>query len=133
MNAKKILIVEDELLIQMSEKIMLKNAGFEVTLANDGLQAIELATSNHYDIIFMDIGLPDLSGIEVTKKIRDYEKQELKTHSPIIIALTAHPFKELGETCQAAGMNAYIQKPLSVHKIDKLVQTEMTSGYGEIL
>jgi len=128
---KKVLLVEDELLIQIPEKSMLKSKGFDVTVANTGALAIDLAGKDVYDLIFMDLGLPDIDGIEVTKKIRKNARENL--HKPsVIIALTAPPFKERGELCQATGMNAYIQKPLSINKIDRILQSGDFNTFNEI-
>ena len=93
--------------------------GHEVTVANDGVEAMELFNNHDFDLIFMDIQMPNMDGIEATKKIRDAGNS--KSDIPII-AMTAHAMKGDRERFLDAGMDDYISKPISVLGIKRILQ-----------
>ena len=104
----KILVAEDNLMNQELIRLVLQQKGYEVTIAANGKIALELAGKNKYDLIFMDIQMPVMDGIEATRKIR-----KLDHYNEIpIIAFTAHTLPEDREMCFDAGMNDMINKPL---------------------
>jgi len=125
------LIVEDDKMLQIGQKIVIQGQGFSVNIASDGKKAIEQVRKNQYDFIFMDFGLPDIDGSEVARKIRDIEALESRKAS-VIIAVTAHAYIDKGEICRVAGMDSYIQKPLSVDKLLQVIEKRY-SGFIEIL
>lgn len=103
-----ILIVEDNLINQKVLQISLKKLGFtNVTIANDGMECVELFNDKTFDVIFMDMQMPRLDGLDATRIIRslDLSKQ------PCIIALTANAFQEDVTLCKEAGMNDFLAKP----------------------
>ena len=102
----KILLVEDNELNRMVAQNSLQYYNCQVAEAENGLQAIECLNKEHFDIILMDIQMPELDGIEATTIIRN----KLKLNTPII-ALTANAFKSEIEKCFIAGVNDYITKP----------------------
>jgi PAS domain S-box-containing protein len=102
----RILLVEDNKMNRLVAQNTLKHSGCVITEAVDGKEAIRLLRTNTYDVILMDIQMPEMNGIEATKMIRN----ELKINTPII-ALTANAFKTELEECKAAGMDAYVTKP----------------------
>jgi PAS domain S-box-containing protein len=104
-----ILLVEDNLLNQQVAKIMLEKLGCEVNVAANGSTALKMLEQHSYNMIFMDIGLPDMDGLAVTSEIRTRENG--KRRIPII-ALTAHVFERDIEHCFAAGMDDVMTKPL---------------------
>ncbi len=118
LEGKKIsvLVVEDNLINQKISSFSLKKAGMEVTLANNGLEAVELFKKQSFDVILMDIQMPVMDGYGATREIRKIE-ESLNTHIPII-ALTANAMQGDAEKCFSAGMDNYISKPF---KIDKLI------------
>ncbi|MGA1823722.1 MAG: response regulator [bacterium] len=101
-----ILIAEDDLVNQKIVMLTLKKAGFEVEIASDGIEAIEAASSRRYDLILMDVRMPNMNGLDVTRSLRE------KGLTVPIIALTANATKEDVETCLAAGCNNHIAKPI---------------------
>ena len=107
-----VLLVEDNPINQKVINIMLKNHGCKVDIAGTGEKALRLA-SDHYNIIFMDIGLPDINGIDVTKKLL---RENIISKTPII-ALTAHASESDRDLCLAAGMKDFISKPISNKKL----------------
>ena len=111
----RILIVEDQLQSSIVVKTILNNFGCNVDVAKDGQTAIDFFKNNSYDLILMDIGLPDINGYEVTKQIRLYEKS-FNTRVPIV-ALTAHFSEEEKQRCLEASMNAIFIKPLLKEKM----------------
>lgn len=103
----RVLVVEDMPLNQLLIKIILKDFGFDVDIAGNGKIAIEKLQENKYDIILMDLQMPELNGFEVTEHIRNKMNSQIP-----IIALTADVTTVDVEKCKAVGMNDYISKPV---------------------
>jgi two-component system aerobic respiration control sensor histidine kinase ArcB len=118
-KAHHILIVEDNTIAQTVAKSILKQMDCSSDLAENGKKALDLLKTNTYDLILMDIGLPDVDGYEVTRHIRLQELTK-KTHVPII-ALTAHAGDENKKRCIDAGMNAVLTKPLTAKSCADIV------------
>jgi len=116
-----VLVVEDQPIAAQIVANMLSNLGCTVEFATDGKIAIERIEKIEYDLIFMDIGLPELDGYETTRRIRLYELSK-GTHVPII-ALTAHVDDENKQKCLDVGMNAVISKPLTKEKAEEILNT----------
>jgi CheY-like chemotaxis protein len=102
-----VLVVEDVTLNQLLLKIILVEFGFGIDIANNGKIAIEKLQKNVYDIILMDLQMPEMNGFEATAYIRN----EMNSQIPII-ALTADVTTVDVEKCKAVGMNDYISKPI---------------------
>lgn len=124
----KILIAEDNSLNMVLSKTMLSQLmpNSEIYEARNGLEAIEQYKSISPDLIFMDIHMPELDGIEVTKKIRALEVNK-SNHLPIV-ALTAGALKEEKEKCLAAGMDDFLTKPLESIKIQTVLNKFFLQG-----
>lgn len=112
-----VLLVEDEKIVQMVFSSLLKKFGCKVTLAETGKEALEKANSNGYDMIFMDIGLPDMRGTDVTAEIRHSEKD---THTPIV-AVTGYSIGDVKDECDAAGIDAIYNKPVSINELKNIL------------
>ena len=106
-----ILVAEDNQINQKLIKRTLEDLGLNITLANNGLEAFEKRKNNDFDMIFMDIQMPVLDGVEATLEILEYEEDYNKPHTPIV-ALTANALKGDRERFLAAGMDEYTTKPL---------------------
>ena len=115
------LVVEDNTINQKLIKNVLNGFGVEVTLAKNGEVAVELRIQNEYDIIFMDIQMPVLGGIEATEKILEFEKKHRQTHVPIV-ALTANALEGDREKYLQAGMDNYLSKPIELEELNLLIQ-----------
>ena len=112
-----ILLVEDNLINQKLTQKILLNQGFRVDVAKNGKIAVEKFRAHHYDLIFMDIQMPMMDGLEATKKIRKIEASSRMGEERVkIIALTANSQQQDKENCLAAGMDDYINKPFDVKK-----------------
>lgn len=117
--AKKILIVEDNELNLKLFNDLLEAHGYETLETREGLKAIDLARKHKPDLILMDIQLPEVSGLEVTKWLK--EDDELRKIP--VIAVTAFAMKGDEEKIREGGCEAYISKPISVtHFIDTIKQ-----------
>ncbi|GAA0395718.1 MULTISPECIES: response regulator [Brevundimonas] len=108
--SKKILIVEDNELNMKLFHDLLESQGYETLQTREGMQALQLARAHRPDLILMDIQLPEISGLEVTKWIK--EDEEL-SNIPVI-AVTAFAMKGDEERIRQGGCEAYISKPISV-------------------
>ena len=97
----------------------LVNLGCCVDVAQTGEQALEMAVANPYNIIFMDVGLPGISGIETTVTIRRHH-ESLAKHTPII-GLTAYSDEQTQKECKAAGMDEVIIKPVEPKQLEELL------------
>ena len=113
----KILLVEDSDIGIMVAKLNFAALGCDIDIANTSRDALDLA-HNKYDIIFMDIGLDEMDGYEVTKKIRASISENKNTP---IIALTAHSNEQVKDLCHAAGMNDFLQKPLTQENLKTIL------------
>ena len=116
-SVQDILLVEDNRMNQLTALTILEKKGYRVDLAVNGREALEKLKNSKYDIILMDIQMPEMDGIEATKKIREEERQTGK-HIPII-ALTAYALQGDSERFLSKGMDFYVPKPI---KIDELLQ-----------
>ncbi len=111
-----VLVAEDNIINQKLIRHLLTEAGLNVDLANNGLEAFEKRRTGDYDLIFMDIQMPVLDGIEATHEILDYEEDEEVKHIPIV-ALTANALKGDKERFLKEGMDDYISKPLETSEL----------------
>lgn len=123
-----VLVAEDNMINQKLIKVVLENLGLKVTLASDGEEAYRAYTNDDYDMVFMDIQMPIMGGIESTHKILAYEKEQNLTHVPII-ALTANALPGDKEKYISEGMDDYATKPLEIKALEKLI-TKYTPVMG---
>ncbi|WP_428331766.1 two-component regulator propeller domain-containing protein [Mucilaginibacter sp.] len=109
----KILIAEDNLINQKMILRVLDKLGYDPELATNGLEVIALLNNQYYDLILMDVQMPEMDGLEATRYIRQHFSRQ-----PIILAMTANAMTEDKEICLRAGMNGYTAKPI---KLDTLL------------
>ncbi len=108
----QVLLAEDNIINQKLANGLLDKLGCKIKTVNNGKEALEAAKNNVYDIIFMDVQMPEMDGFEATGLIREWEKETGK-HTPIV-AMTAHAMKGDREKCINAGMDDYMTKPISL-------------------
>jgi signal transduction histidine kinase/DNA-binding response OmpR family regulator len=117
--AMHILLAEDNLINQRVAVSILEKAGHRVTVANNGRQTLDRWSEQAFDLILMDVQMPEIDGLEATAMIRAHEVKTGK-HIPII-ALTAHAMKGDQERCLATGMDGYVSKPIDARQLIELV------------
>jgi len=116
-----VLVAEDNNINQKLIKNVLNGFGIDVTLASNGEEAVNLRMQNDYDMIFMDIQMPVLGGVEATHKILEYEEKSRKHHIPIV-ALTANALSGDKEKYLEEGMDNYLSKPINLERLNILLQ-----------
>ncbi len=120
----QVLVAEDNPVNQVVARKVLEFLGQHVTLVANGVQAVEAVTANRYDLVFMDIQMPEMDGFEATRCIR-LQEQGTGTRVPIV-AMTAHAMEGYRERCVAGGMDGYVTKPVDrkqlVQEMQRLVQ-----------
>ncbi|MDD5137155.1 MAG: response regulator [Candidatus Omnitrophica bacterium] len=111
----KLLIVDDEKGITDALRDFFHNRGFAVSVANSGEEAIEAVKADRPDIVFLDIRMKAMSGLEALKKIKETDKK-IK-----VIMLTIHEEKEIVERAKELGADEYITKPFRIDYLDEIV------------
>ena len=125
----KILVVDDDEMNRRMMRLLLTRDGHDVQLAGNGLEALDAVKYQRYDVVFMDLQMPVMDGLEASRRIRDWENGGLRTY---IIALTASYLPEEGHLLFAAGIDNYVAKPFEVDHIKRLLaliaRGEMTAS-----
>lgn len=116
LGSKHVLVVEDDRLNQTIVCSMLHNAGFHTTTAEGGVEALSLIARHAFDLVLMDWQMPDMDGLQVTRRIRAGEAGRYGRIVPIV-ALTANAFAEDRAACLEAGMNDFLTKPVLAAKL----------------
>ena len=130
-SPKSILLAEDSLINQKLAIGLLEKWGHRVTVANDGREAVDLSGQRMFDLVLMDVQMPELDGLDATRSIR--HREELTgVHLPIV-AMTAHAMKGDRERCLEAGMDDYLTKPIRAEQLFQAVErigagTEVVGG-----
>ena len=122
-----VLLAEDNLVNQRVVRGVLEKQGHNVVVAANGREALEALKQHTFDLVLMDVQMPQMDGFEATRAIRKSEMLT-KTHIPII-ALTAHAMKGDQDRCFAAGMDGYLSKPIHAAELFKMVQTYRKKEY----
>jgi CheY-like chemotaxis protein len=117
----QILLAEDNPVNQKVAKRVLVHLGYQADIVNNGEEAIRAIANKSYDLILMDIQMPEMDGIEATKYIRKQEL-ELQTSPIAIIAMTANATEDDQNVCRDAGMSDYISKPIQIDKLKNILQ-----------
>jgi two-component system, sensor histidine kinase and response regulator len=119
----RILLAEDNPINQKVAATLLQRAGYSVDVVENGLQAVEAVRGKAYNLVLMDVQMPELDGLDATRKIR--ENEDKQTHLSII-AMTAHALKGDRERCLAAGMDDYLSKPLEPTEVLETIERWMS-------
>ena len=117
---QRILLVEDEFVNRTLTTMILEQEGWPITTAENGRQALEIMATQEFDLVLMDIQMPELDGFETTRAIRRQE-ESTGMHLPII-SMTAYAMPEDREKCLAAGMDDYISKPVERDNLCAILQ-----------
>ncbi len=117
-----ILLVEDNLINQFLAQSLLEQRGHKVAVATNGREALEILKKQHFDCVFMDVRMPEMSGEEATRIIRSGALKEVDPHVPII-ALTAYAVTGDRERLLAVGMDDYISKPIDMQELSRVLSS----------
>ena len=117
----QILLTEDNLINQKVATNIMEKWGHTVTVANNGKEALDILEKQNFDLIFMDVQMPEMDGFETTQRIRNSVSPNISPQIPIV-AMTANAMKGDRERCIAVGMDDYIAKPLNVEELFEVVQ-----------
>jgi CheY-like chemotaxis protein len=120
LHGLRILLAEDNRVNQMVAVRMLEKRGHRVQIANNGLEALQYARNERFDLILMDLQMPEMSGFEAVQAIREHEAPS-GSYTPVI-ALTAHAMDGYREKCIEAGMLGYVTKPIIFAKLFEAIE-----------
>jgi CheY-like chemotaxis protein len=115
-----VLLAEDNPVNKRLASRLLEKRGHQVSLASNGREALEAVKKQSFDLVLMDVQMPEMDGFEATAAIREWEKQNGKRVP--VIALTAHAMKGDKEQCLAVGMDGYLSKPIDAHELDGVLE-----------
>jgi PAS domain S-box-containing protein len=115
----QVLLAEDNQVNQLVATRIFEKLGYEVTVVNNGQDAVSAVRSRNFDLVAMDVQMPVMDGLEATAAIRAWEKT-IGTHA-LIVAMTAHAMKDDRERCLAAGMDSYVSKPIRIKELQELI------------
>ena len=131
-DAPFVLLVEDNPLIQAVTKQMLQANNVNVDVASTGREAIHLFKPEKYSLVYMDIGLPDMDGYEVSQRFRAIE-QAIKAPKTPILALTAHAMVDVKSFCIGAGMQGVLNKPLSFKQASQVFERYILKNTATVI
>jgi CheY-like chemotaxis protein len=114
----KVLLAEDHAVNRKVVLMLLKQLGVMADVAADGAQAIEAVEGERYDLVLMDIQMPEVDGLTATRTIRSRLAAD---RQPVIFGLTAHATTEYRDICLNAGMDGYLTKPLETERLRQLI------------
>lgn len=115
----KILVVDDDVLNQRMMQLLLTREGHLVDLVSNGLEAFEVIKIQKYDVVFMDLQMPVMDGIEASRRIRQWENGGQHT---FLVALTASYLPEKGHVLFEAGIDNYVSKPFEIEQVQQLLK-----------
>jgi signal transduction histidine kinase/ligand-binding sensor domain-containing protein/DNA-binding response OmpR family regulator len=113
----RIMFAEDNLINQQLTLKILSKLGYEPPMAENGQEVLEMLGQEHYDLILMDVQMPEMDGLEATRTIRRYAQEQ-----PVIIAMTANAMQGDKEICMEAGMDDYLSKPVKPDELVKMLE-----------
>jgi len=117
----KIMLVDDNKVNQRLAMLIFRQIGFSCDIASDGMEAFEMYKQKRYDLIFMDIQMPVMDGLESTQLIRAFEKDSEPLHRAIIVALSGSDLTENKDACLEVGMDDFIEKPIRVESLREYI------------
>lgn len=123
----KILVVDDDVLNRRLMKVLLTHEGYEVDLASNGLEAFNAIKYQQFDIVFMDLRMPEMDGLEASRRIREWEEGGQHT---FIVGLTASYLPEEGQKMFDAGIDNYISKPFQMEHIQRMLAYSAKARYS---
>ena len=126
-SALKILVVDDDVLNRRLMKVLLTHEGYHVDVAANGLEAFDAIKFQKFDIVFMDLRMPEMDGLEASRRIREWENGGQHT---FIVGLTASYLPEEGPKMFEAGIDNYISKPFQMDHIKRMLAYSARSHHS---
>ena len=126
----RVLLAEDNPVNQKVVSMMLQRRGHEVTVVDNGKKAVETCRQETFDLVLMDIQMPEMDGFEALASIRTLERAESRRRTTPIIALTAHAMKGDQDRCLDAGFDGYLSKPVRSADLEKAMAGIASEGTG---
>jgi len=121
----KILLIEDNLLNQKVVIFNLKKLNYDITPVTNGKDALKNIENSTFDLILMDLMLPEMNGFEITIEIRKFEQKNNVENPVPIIALTANTYDNDREKCFEVGMNDYLSKPFTAEQLIEIIHKNL--------
>jgi CheY-like chemotaxis protein len=121
-HTPNILYADDDAGQRRLVQILLNRIGWDHRMASDGLEAVEMAGRESFDLIVLDLRMPHLDGFQTVRRLRE---QGVTVPT---IALTALDYPELASDCQAAGYNGWLVKPITPHGLEQIMETYLAAG-----
>ena len=115
-------VAEDNAVNQLLATRLLEKRGHRVTMTMNGREALEALAKDRFDLVLMDLQMPEMDGFQATLALREKEKEKGDGFHQPVIALTAHAMKGDQERCLAAGMDGYLTKPILPQKLDAILE-----------
>lgn len=120
----KIILVDDHVTNQKLGCMILQRLGYEADIANNGLEVLAALENGDYDVVLMDVEMPEMDGLEASREIRRRFGEKAKPH---IVAMTANAMRGDREICLAAGMNDYVSKPIRIAELARALENSSSS------
>jgi len=128
-RALRILAAEDNVVNQRVVKTLLQRRGHTVELADNGVAALQMADQTHFDVILMDVQMPEMDGVTAIRFLREKDTRH-GTHTPIIV-LTAHAMRGDRERFLAAGADGYVTKPIQMEQLQAEIDVVLATAVSE--
>jgi two-component system, sensor histidine kinase and response regulator len=116
-----VLVAEDNAVNRLLAIRLLEKRGHRVAMTTNGREALEALAKDKFDLVLMDVQMPEIDGLQATLSLREREKEKGDGFHQPVIALTAHAMKGDQERCLAAGMDGYLTKPIGPHELDAIL------------
>jgi CheY-like chemotaxis protein len=125
-NHLSVLVAEDNLINQQVVFMLLASMGIDATIVKNGIEVLDAVRKANFDVIFMDIQMPEMDGLEAAELL--LSEEEFKGRKPPIIAMTANAMDEDRERCKQAGMVGFISKPINVDELKGVLNSIITDN-----
>jgi CheY-like chemotaxis protein len=127
-----VLVAEDNAVNQEVARVMLRDLGCDLRLADNGREALNAMRTQKFDVVFMDCQMPEMDGFEAVRRLRSADASDYETPLDVpIVALTANALAGDEERCRAAGFDDYLPKPFRQQQLDELLERWMNRGAGK--
>jgi CheY-like chemotaxis protein len=131
-SSLRVLVAEDGPVNQLVAQRLLEIRGHRVVIAANGREALMALEKDSYDLVLMDMQMPEMDGFQATAAIREMEKEKGDGTRQAVVALTAYALKDDKDRCLAAGADGYLSKPIQIAELDSLLKVHMARVAGSL-